>query len=282
MSVVEIIKALIFGLVEGITEWLPVSSTGHLILFESIWPLALSEAFLSMFRVVIQLGAILAVCVVFWDKLWPFRSDIDEDQQKGIFDMWIKVIIGCVPAAIAGFLLDDFLDAHLFRWPVVAIALIVYGVAFIFIENRRGSAKSKIKNYSDMTYLNALEIGLFQTLSLIPGTSRSGASILGAMLVGTKRTLAAEFSFFMAVPIMFGASGLKLVKYLIKLETALTAVEVVSLILGMLVAFVVSLFVVRFLMNFVRRYSFAIFGYYRIALGVLVFIMALLRPGIMP
>jgi undecaprenyl-diphosphatase len=282
MRLTEIVKIIFYGIVEGITEWLPVSSTGHLILFESIWPLSFSDAFLSMFRVVIQLGAILAVCVVFWDKLWPFRQDLEEEQQKSILDMWIKVIIGCVPAAIAGFLLDDFLDAHLFRWPVVALALIIYGVAFIVIEKRRSGVKSKIKNYSELTYLNALEIGLFQTLSLIPGTSRSGASILGAMLVGTKRTLAAEFSLFMAVPIMFGASGLKLVKYLVKMETALTAVEVVSLILGMLVAFVVSLFVVRFLMNFVRRYSFAIFGYYRIILGVLVFIMALARPGMMP
>lgn len=281
MNIIEIIKVLFYGILEGITEWLPVSSTGHLILFESFWPLNVSDEFLSMFRVVIQLGAILAVCVVFWDKIFPFRKDYDAEKRRSIYDMWIKVIIGCIPAGIVGVLLDDFLDAHLYRWEVVVATLIIYGIAFILIERYRKNVKATIRNYQQMSYLDALKIGLFQMLSLIPGTSRSGSSILGGMIVGTTRTLAAEFSFFMAIPIMFAASGLKLLKYIVRMQTPFTAVEVGTLLIGMFAAFLVSLFVVRFMMSFVRKYSFAIFGYYRIALAIIVLIVVLLNPGLL-
>ena len=282
MSIINIIKIIFYGIVEGITEWLPVSSTGHLILFESFWPLSLSQEFISMFRVVIQLGAILAVCVVFWDRIFPFRSGLSRQEKSDIYDMWIKIIIGCVPAVIAGFLLDDFLDEHLYRWQVVCATLIIYGVLFIVIEKWRRGRKASIRTFRDMSYKTALFIGLCQMLALIPGTSRSGASILGGIVAGTTRTLAAEFSFFMAIPIMFGASGLKLVKYILSPSAAFGAIEWMSLILGMLVAFVVSLFVVRYMMNFVKKYSFAIFGYYRILLGIIVLLIGLLVPGMLP
>lgn len=278
MSVIEWIQVIFYGFVEGITEWLPVSSTGHLILFESFWPMNVSEEFLSMFRVVIQLGAILAVCVIFFERLNPFARCHSLAKKKEIWGIWGKVVIGCIPAGVLGILLDDFLDAHFYKWPVVAATLIIYGVAFIVLEIRNRGVKPRIRNFRQMSYGMAFAIGVFQVLSLIPGTSRSGSTILGAMLLGTSRTVAAEFSFFMAIPVMFGASLLKLVKY----GLAFSAAELSCLIIGMVVAFVVSLVAIRFLMDFIKRHSFSVFGYYRIVLGVLVIVIALLFPELLP
>ena len=278
MSFIEWIRVVFYGIVEGITEWLPVSSTGHLILFESFWPMQVSNDFLRMFRVVIQLGAILAVCVLYFDRLNPFSKKHSGSQKQEIWQIWVKVIIGCIPAGVLGILLDDFLDAHFYKWQVVAATLILYGIAFILLEIRNRSVRPKIRSFRQMSYGTAFAIGLFQVLSLIPGTSRSGATILGAMLLGTSRTIAAEYSFFMAIPVMFGASFLKLVKY----GLSFTAPEILCLLTGMVVAFVVSLIVIRFLMDFIKRYSFQIFGYYRIILGILVIIVALVSPGLLP
>ena len=278
MSFIEWIRVVFYGIVEGITEWLPVSSTGHLILFESFWPMQVSDDFLRMFRVVIQLGAILAVCVLYIDRLNPFSKKHSGSQKQELWQIWVKVIIGCIPAGVLGILLDDFLDAHFYKWQVVAATLILYGIAFILLEIRNRSVRPKIRSFRQMSYGTAFAIGLFQVLSLIPGTSRSGATILGAMLLGTSRTIAAEYSFFMAIPVMFGASFLKLVKY----GLSFTAPEILCLLTGMVVAFVVSLIVIRFLMDFIKRYSFQIFGYYRIILGILVIIVALVSPGLLP
>ena len=278
MSFIEWIRVVFYGIVEGITEWLPVSSTGHLILFESFWPMQVSDDFLRMFRVVIQLGAILAVCVLYFDRLNPFSKKHYGSHKQEIWQIWVKVIIGCIPAGVLGILLDDFLDAHFYKWQVVAATLILYGIAFILLEIRNRSVRPKIRSFRQMSYGTAFAIGLFQVLSLIPGTSRSGATILGAMLLGTSRTIAAEYSFFMAIPVMFGASFLKLVKY----GLSFTAPEILCLLTGMVVAFVVSLIVIRFLMDFIKRYSFQIFGYYRIILGILVIIVALVSPGLLP
>ena len=263
---------------EGITEWLPVSSTGHLILFESFWPLDVTPEFLEMFRVVIQLGAILAVCVVFFKRLNPFCRCHSPQQKSDIWDIWVKVIIGCIPAGIIGLLLNDFFDEHFYKWPVVAGALILYGVAFILIENRNRHQKPQIRSFRDMSWITALSIGMIQVLALVPGTSRSGSTILGAMLLGVSRTVSAEYSFFLAIPVMFGASGVKLLKYGLNY----TGAEVITLLVGMIVAFVVSLFVIRFLMDFIKRYSFKIFGYYRIALGILVVLIAVIFPAALP
>jgi len=278
MSVVEIIKVIFYGIVEGITEWLPVSSTGHLILFESFWPLHLSAAFLEMFRVVIQLGAILAVCVVFFSRLNPFDSGKNRSEKQETWDIWKKVIIGCLPAGVLGLAANNYMDAHFYKWQVVAVTLIVYGVAFILIENKNAHTRPAIRSFGRLSYKTAVLIGLFQCLSLVPGTSRSGATILGAMILGVSRTVAAEYSFFMAIPIMLGASLVKLVKY----GLHFTGSELFVLFLGMAVAFAVSLFVVRFLMNFIRQYSFKIFGYYRIILGAVVILIALIAPGVLP
>ncbi|MBQ7915942.1 MAG: undecaprenyl-diphosphate phosphatase [Firmicutes bacterium] len=278
MSFIDWIQVIFYGIVEGITEWLPVSSTGHLILFESFWPMDVSTEFLSMFRVVIQLGAILAVCVVFFERLNPFSRSHSLAQKQVIWGIWGKVIVGCIPAGILGILLDDFLDAHFYKWPVVAATLIIYGIAFILIENRNKRTRPSIRNFREMSYPMALMIGVFQLLSLIPGTSRSGSTILGAMLIGTSRTVAAEFSFFMAIPVMFGASLLKLVKY----GFAFTAGELTLLIIGMVSAFAVSLLVIRFLMEYIKKYSFKVFGYYRIVLGILVIVIAFLFPNLLP
>ena len=278
MSFIEWIRVVFYGIVEGITEWLPVSSTGHLILFESFWPMQVSDDFLRMFRVVIQLGAILAVCVLYFDRLNPLSKKHSPSQNQEIWRIWGKVIIGCIPAGVLGILLDDFLDAHFYKWQIVAATLIIYGIAFILLEIRNKSVHPKIRSFRQMSYGCAFAIGMFQVLSLIPGTSRSGATILGAMLLGTSRTVAAEFSFFMAIPVMFGASFLKLVKY----GLSFTAPELLCLVTGMVVAFVVSLLVIRFLMDFIKRYSFQIFGYYRILLGIVVILTALVAPGVLP
>ena len=263
----EILKAILFGIVEGITEWLPVSSTGHLILLEEFIHLDVTEEFYEMFQVVIQLGAILAVLVLFFQKLWPFSPKKSIEEKKNTWQLWFKVVVAVLPSAVIGLLLDDWMDAHFYNYVVVAIALIVYGVAFLFVE--KGNKTAKIHDVHAIDYRTALLIGAFQCLALIPGTSRSGSTILGAILVGVSRPAAAEFSFFLAIPTMLGASGLKLVKYL--LEGMLpSGLEMGVLLTGCVVSFAVSMLVIRVLMDFVRKRSFAPFGIYRILLGTAV------------
>ncbi len=269
----EIFKAILFGIVEGITEWLPVSSTGHLILLEEFIKLDVTPAFFEMFEVVIQLGAILAVVILFFHKLNPFSPKKDAAGKKNTWSLWFKVVVAVLPSAVLGLLLDDWMDEHLYNYVVVAIALVVYGVAFIFVEKWNRRRSFRIRDVYDIDYRTALFIGAFQCLSLIPGTSRSGATILGAILLGVARPAGAEFSFFLAIPTMLGASGLKAVKYLLDcLETQIfpTGTEVGVLIVGSVVSFLVSLFVIKGLMEFVRKHSFAAFGWYRIALGIIV------------
>ena len=273
---VEAIKAIIIGIVEGITEWLPISSTGHMIILDEFLKLKVSEEFLELFLVVIQLGAIAAVPLLFWDRLWPFSRKKSEEEQKGTWQLWFKVIVGAIPAAVIGFLLDDLLDKHFYNFIVVSVALIVYGVAFLFIESKNRESKVKIDDLSLLTYKDALKIGAFQVLSLIPGTSRSGSTILGGMLSGVSRKVSAEFSFFMAIPIMLGASGLKIVKFMFS-GFNVTGGELALLLIGMVVSFIVSVVAIRFLMDFVKKHSFKAFGYYRIALGALVLLFFMLK-----
>ncbi|CDD56575.1 undecaprenyl-diphosphatase [Bacteroides pectinophilus CAG:437] len=280
---IEIIKAIIFGIVEGITEWLPISSTGHLILFEKIFAFKnVSEGFWSMFEVVIQLGAILAVVVLFWNSIFPFtnkngrgfkESGILSHLDKEITTLWFKIIVACIPAVIFVVLgLDDVCEAMFYNYFCVAIALIVFGVAFIVVENWNKNRTSKISSLGEITYQTALMIGLFQLIAAVfPGTSRSGATIVGALLIGVSRTVAAEYTFFLAIPVMFGASLLKIVKF----GFNFTAMEAALLIIGMAAAFVVSLFVIRFLMGYIKKHDFKVFGWYRIILGAIVL---LLRP----
>ncbi len=278
---IEILKAILLGIVEGITEWLPVSSTGHMILLDELISLRVSDGFREMLLVVIQLGAILAVPVLFWDRLVPFSRKKSDAEKKRIYSLWLKVIVGVIPAAVLGFLLDDFLDAHLYNFVTVAIALAVYGVAFILVERLKKGSAPRIDSVYDLTYRDALTIGAFQCLSLIPGTSRSGSTILGGLLTGVSRTAASEFSFFMAIPVMLGASGLKAVKFFLE-GGSLTSFELLILLVGIAVSFLVSLLAIRFLMDFVKRHSFAPFGVYRIILGVLVlgyFLVELLSRG---
>ena len=271
MFIFEILKAVVIGIVEGITEWLPVSSTGHMILLDEIVRLNVSPRFLEMFLVVIQLGAIMAVPVLFMDRLNPFAHRRDDTQRRAIWGIWGKVIVGAIPAAVIGFILDDLLDKYLYNYIVVAVALIVYGIAFIFVEKNRAECKNRIESIYEMSYKDSLKIGAFQTLSLIPGTSRSGSTILGGMISGVSRQASAEFSFFMAIPIMLGASGLKIIKFLSGGFIA-SVEEIVILLVGIVVSFLVSLVVIKFLLDFVKRHDFKIFGYYRIALGILVLI----------
>ena len=263
----EILKAILFGIVEGITEWLPVSSTGHLILLEEFIHLDVTKEFYEMFQVVIQLGAILAVIVLFFHKLWPFSAKKTVEEKKDTWQLWFKVIVAVLPSAVIGLLLDDWMDAHFYNYVVVAITLIAYGVAFLFVE--RGNKVSRIDDVYAIDYRTALLIGAFQVLSLIPGTSRSGATILGAILIGVARPAAAEFSFFLAIPTMLGASALKLVKYLME-GMIPTGMEIAVLITGGVVSFLVSVAVIKGLMEYVRKRSFSAFGVYRIVLGVLV------------
>lgn len=272
----EILKVVFLGLIEGITEWLPISSTGHMILVDEFIKLNVSQSFKEMFFVVIQLGAILAVPVVFWKKLFPFGRNIDAQEKKKIWSLWFKVIVGVTPAAILGLLLDDILDKHLYNYVVVSVALVVYGIAFILVELFKDGEKYRIDNVYDITYKDALIIGAYQTLSLIPGTSRSGSTILGGMLTGVSRTASAEFSFFMAIPVMLGASGLKILKFILGGFTA-TPFELLLLFIGIAVAFLVSLVVIEFLMSFVKKHSFSAFGIYRIALGALVLVYFLAK-----
>lgn len=270
MDVIEIIKVILLGIVEGVTEWLPVSSTGHMYLLDEFWPLTLSEAFKETFFVVIQLGAILAVLVVFWKKLCPL--DVKNNcmlVKKDVCSMWSKVAVACLPTAVLGFLLDDFLEERLYNGVVIAVMLIVYGIAFIAVENWNEKRAAKINSVGEINYKTALLFGLFQSLAMIPGTSRSGATIVGALLIGVSRTTAAEFTFFLAVPTMFGASLLKLVKFFVE-GNVFTGGEFTALFIGMAIAFAVSLAVINFLMNFVKKHDFKLFGWYRIALGAVV------------
>ena len=268
-ELLEILKVVFLGIIEGITEWLPISSTGHMILADEFIRLNVSAGFKEMFLVVIQLGAILAVPVVFWKKLFPFGKGIDSEEKKRIWSLWFKVAVGVAPAAVLGFLLDDLLDKHLYNYVVVSIALVVYGVAFILVEHLKKDKEYRIDSVYDITYKDALIIGAYQVLSLVPGTSRSGSTILGGMLTGVSRTASAEFSFFMAIPVMLGASGLKILKFIAGGYTA-TPFELLLLFIGISVAFLVSLVVIEFLMSFVKRHSFKAFGIYRIALGLVV------------
>lgn len=270
MKFVEILKSIFLGIVEGITEWLPVSSTGHMILVDEFIRLNVSDAFKEMFFVVIQLGAILAVPTLFFDRLNPISKKKTKEEKKRTIDLWCKVIVGALPAAVAGLLLDDFLDEHLYTPTVISIALIVYGVAFILIERTKKvkANEFRVNDVSELTYKDALTIGAFQILSLIPGTSRSGSTIIGGMLGGVSRVASAEFSFFMAIPIMLGASGLKILKFVLE-GAVVSSFEIALLFIGIVVSYIVSLVVIKFLMDFVKRHSFSAFGVYRIALGVI-------------
>ena len=267
---IEVLKAILFGIVEGVTEWLPVSSTGHLILLNEFVTLQVSEEFQSMFDVVIQFGAILAVIVLFFHKLNPFAPSKNQAEKKQTWSLWFKVVAAIIPSGVVGVLFDDWMDAHLHNGIVVSIALIVYGVAFLLVERRnQGKYSRAISDVHEIDYKTALMIGLFQCLSLVPGTSRSGSTILGAILIGVGRSAGAEFSFFMAIPTMLGASAIKGLKFLLSGVEA-TGTELGVLIVGCVVSFVVSLLVIRGLMEYVRRHSFSAFGVYRIVLGIVV------------
>ena len=267
---IEILKAILFGIIEGITEWLPVSSTGHIILLDEFIKLNATEDFKSMFDVVIQLGAILAVVVLFFHKLNPFAPSKSAEQKNQTWQLWFKVCVAILPSGILGVLLDDWMDAHLHNGIVVSIALIVYGIAFILVERRNAGKQAKIGDVHAIDYRAAILIGCFQALSLIPGTSRSGSTILGAILLGVGRGAGAEFSFFMAIPTMLGASAIKLLKYFVKTGFGMGGQELAVLLVGMVVSFVVSLLVIKGLMEYVRRHSFSVFGVYRIILGIAV------------
>ena len=272
----DIIKSIILGIIEGITEWLPISSTGHLIIADEFIKLGMTDEFMEMFNVVIQLGAILAVVVIFWNKMWPFTADKTKGYnyitkgngliKKDVMDMWLKVIAAMLPAAIVGIPLDNYFEAHFHNWQVVSAALIAYGVLFIVIEKINKSRKPKVNSIPELSYKTALLIGCFQALSLIPGTSRSGSTILGAIILGVSRVAGAEFSFFLAVPVMFGASLIKLLKF----GFTFTGMELAVLAVGTLTSFIVSVIAIKFLISYVRRHDFSLFGYYRIALGVIV------------
>lgn len=264
MNIIEILKVILLGIVEGITEWLPISSTGHMLLVDEFIHLKMSEEFLEMFFVVIQLGAILAVCVIFFKKLWPFQKS--KKKRNAIMSLWTKVIVGCIPAGVLGILFDDFLDAHFHNWQTISFTLILYGIFFLLIEKRQKEKSADITDFRELTYKTAFLIGCFQVLSLIPGTSRSGATILGALLLGTSRFIATEFSFYLSIPVMFGASFIKVLKFGLEF----TAYEVFVLILGMAVAFIVSIIAIKFLLNYIKKNDFTAFGIYRIILGALV------------
>ncbi len=273
---VEFLKALLYGIVEGVTEWLPISSTGHLILVQEFLPFKdVSADFTSMFNVVIQLGAILAVMVIYFDRLNPFQAGKTARDVQLTWQLWAKVVIAALPAAVLGLLFDDWLDAHFYNFVVVALMLIVYGIAFIYVEKRNQTIEPKVTSLAKLPYKTALYIGLFQVLSLIPGTSRSGATILGGILLGTSRQVATEFTFFLGIPIMFGASFLKLFK-LLKDGAAVTGGQWFLLLVSMLTAFGVSILAIRFLTDYVKKHDFTIFGKYRIGLGSLLLIYYLI------
>lgn len=274
LNFIEILKVIFLGIVEGITEWLPISSTGHMLLVDEFITLNMSEAFKEMFFVVIQLGAILAVVVMFWKKMFPFqfKNKTQPIIKKDTFSLWFKVVIACIPGAIITILFDDYIEAHLHTPIVIAAALVFYGIAFISIEiwnKKRFPTTSKLE---DITYQTAFLIGLFQVLSIIPGTSRSGATIVGALLIGVSRVAAAEFTFFLAVPVMFGLSVIKIMKFGI----SFTSTELLILVIGVVVAFAVSILVIKFLMEYIKKHDFKVFGWYRIALGIAVLLMMVL------
>ena len=260
--IIELLKAVFLGIVEGITEWLPISSTGHLILVNEFLNLRQSKDFIDMFNIVIQLGAILAVMVIYFKRLNPFQPGKTAREVQLTWQLWLKVVIACIPSAFFGLLLDDWMEAHLSNFFVVAIMLVVYGIAFIWIEDRNRRVDPKVTDLARMSYKTAFYIGLFQVLSIIPGTSRSGATILGGIIVGTSRSVAADFTFFLAIPTMFGYSGLKAVKYFIDGNT-LTGGQAAILLVASVTAFLVSLFVIRFLMNYIKKHDFTVFGKYR-------------------
>ena len=267
--IIELLKAVFLGVVEGVTEWLPISSTGHLILVNEFLNLRQSKAFIDMFNIVIQLGAILAVMVIYFKRLNPFQPGKTAREVQLTWQLWLKVVIACIPSAFIGLFLDDWMEAHLSNFLVVAIMLVVYGIAFIWIEDRNRRVEPKVTDLARMSYKTAFYIGLFQVLSIIPGTSRSGATILGGIIVGTSRSVAADFTFFLGIPTMFCYSGLKAVKYFIDGNT-LTGGQVAILLVASVTAFVVSLFVIRFLMNYIKKHDFTVFGKYRIVLGIIV------------
>lgn len=269
MQVIEIFNAIILGIIEGITEWLPISSTGHMILVDKFLQLGMSDAFKEMFFVVIQLGAILAVVVLYWKKIFPFSFKENQVIKKDIIIMWIKIVIACIPAAIVGVLFDDRINLLFYNFQSVATALIVFGILFIIVENYNKGKNSIVKNINQLTYKMAIVIGLFQLVAAIfTGTSRSGATIIGALLIGVSRDVAAEFTFFLAIPVMFGASLLKLIKFGI----AFTSFELTVLLVGMVVAFIVSLLTIKFLVGYIKKHDFKIFGWYRIGLGCILLI----------
>lgn len=268
LSFIEILKVVFLGIVEGVTEWLPISSTGHMLLVDEFISLNVSDDFKEMFFVVIQLGAILAVVTIFWNKMWPFQLK-DKTQpvmKKDTWSMWFKTVVACIPGAIVTILFDDYIEAHLHTAVVIPIALIFYGIAFIVIENWNKTRTPKVETLNDITYKTAFLIGMFQVLSIIPGTSRSGATIIGALLIGVSRVAAAEFTFFLAVPVMFGLSALKMIKF----GLSFTSAEFAILIIGCVVAYLVSIVVIKFLMSYIKKHDFKIFGWYRIVLGVIV------------
>lgn len=274
-TIIEFLKAALFGVVEGITEWLPISSTGHMILLNEIMPLNVLEDFWNMFEVVIQLGAILAVVVIFWSQIWPFQmknktsgeSGIKSYVKMDIMSLWGKILVACIPAAVIGLLLDEILEKYLYNYVVVAMALIVFGVTFIIVENWNKNRTPKVDSLNELTYKLVIVIGMFQLLAAIfPGVSRSGATIIGALLIGVSRTVAAEFTFFLAIPVMAGASLLKLLKF----GFNFTANELIILVIGFVVAFLVSVVVIKFLLKYIKKHDFKVFGWYRIVLGVLV------------
>ena len=274
LDLIEILKVIFLGIVEGITEWLPISSTGHMLLVDEFITLQMSDAFKEMFFVVIQLGAILAVVVLFWGKMFPFQF---RDKTKPVVEMdkislWLKVVVACIPGAVVTLLFDDYIEAHLHTPAVIAAALIIYGIAFIVIENWNKRRTPSVATLQDITYMTALLIGLFQVLSIIPGTSRSGATIVGALLIGVSRVAAAEFTFFLAVPVMFGLSAIKILKF----GFSFTGEELLVLGIGTVVAFAVSVLVIKFLMGYIKKHDFKAFGWYRIALGLLVILLMVL------
>ena len=277
MNLIELFKAALFGVIEGITEWLPISSTGHMILFNEFMPLQVSKEFYSMFEVVIQLGAILAVVVIFWNSIFPFqkppydprriRTGLISYLRMDIVMLWLKILVSCVPAAVIGLLFNEKFEALFYNYTTVAIALIVFGIAFLIIETRHKGKQARVNSLEEITFQLALLIGVFQLIAAIfPGTSRSGATIVGALLLGVSRTVAAEFTFFLAIPVMFGASLLKIVQF----GFHFTGMEVAILLTGMIVAFVVSILVIKFLMGYIKKHDFKVFGWYRIVLGIVV------------
>ncbi|MCI8268751.1 MAG: undecaprenyl-diphosphate phosphatase [Lachnospiraceae bacterium] len=270
MNIIEFLKIVVFGIVEGFTEWLPISSTGHMILLEELIPLRVTDDFWNVFKVVIQLGAILAVVMLYFHKLNPFDRGKSGRQKRDTILLWVKIAAACVPVVVVAMPLDDWMDAHLYNGFVVAAMLIVYGILFIMVENRNHQTEFPIQRVSQIDFRTAVYIGCFQLLALVPGTSRSGVTIIGAMLLGCSRAASAEFTFFLGIPVMFGASLLKIVKFFLKADRMFSGIEIFYLIAAMIIAFLVSVYSIKFLMGYIKRNDFKLFGYYRILLGVIV------------